>query len=89
MTTYSYTYLDTQTASATCINYCRLQEVIKESNLITGAVLDNKIEHKTLTIKTSAIAKITGQWIADSAKEKQWGRLSKGVHLVPPKILEK
>ena len=99
-----YTYLDAQTddarlvleiidgaqtAGATCLNYCRLQEVIKESNLITGAVLHNKIEDKTLTIKTSTIAKTTGQWIADSAQEKQWGRLSKGVHLVLPKILEK
>ena len=98
-----YTYLDAQTddarlvlevidgayaAGATCLNYCRLQEIVEENGVITSAVLHDQIENNIFTIKTSAIAKTTGRWIADLATEKQWGRLSKGVHLVLPKILD-
>ena len=97
-----YTYLDAQTddarlvlevidgahtASASCLNYCRLQETIKKNGIITGAIVYDKISHQALTIRASAIAKTTGRWIADSSTEKLWGRLSKGIHLVLPKIL--
>lgn len=96
-----YTFLDAQTDDArlvleiidgadsngaSCLNYCRLQQVIEKQGVVAGAVLHDKVADKTFNIKTNAIAKTTGRWIADSTTEKQWGRLSKGVHLVLPKI---
>lgn len=95
-----YTYLDAQTddarlvleiidgaisAGAICLNYCQASELLEHNGVINGAVLNDKINGKKYTIKTSAVVKTTGQWIFP---EKHWCRLSKGVHLVLPKILE-
>ena len=95
-----YTYLDAQTddarfvleiidgaisAGATCLNYCQASEILEHDGVISGAVLNDKISGENYTIKTSAIVKTTGQW---TYPEKHWCRLSKGVHLVLPKILD-
>lgn len=98
-----YTYLDAQTddarlvleiidaaciAGARCLNYCQFTEVITEKELITGAKLFDKIKDKNFSIKASAIVNTTGQWISAPPSQQQWARLSKGVHLVLPKILK-
>ncbi len=98
-----FTYLDAQTddarlvletvdgasvAGASCINYCQVTETLDEKDIITGAVLKDQISGETFKIKTSAIVKATGQWTSESSFEKQWCRLSKGVHLILPKILD-
>lgn len=97
-----YTYLDAQTddarlvleiidgaytAGATCLNYCRLQKVIETNGVITAAILNDKINHHSVTIKITTLANTSGRWITDAAISKQWGVLSKGIHLVMPKIL--
>jgi len=98
-----YTYLDAQTddvrlvlevidgackAGASCLNYCQVTDILENNGLISGAVLNDKISSKTFNIKTSAIVKTAGQWLSASPPENQWCRLSKGVHLVLPKVLD-
>ncbi len=94
-----YTYLDAQTddarlvleiidgaisAGAICLNYCQASELLEHKGIIIGAVLNDKISGINYTIKTKAVVKTTGRW---TYPEKYWCRLSKGVHLVLPKIL--
>lgn len=98
-----YTYLDAQTddarlvmeiidgassAAAICLNYCQATEVLDEKSVIRGAILNDKISGEKYTIRTSAIIKATGQWTSVSSPEKEWCRLSKGVHLILPKMLD-
>ncbi len=97
-----YTYLDAQTddarlvlevidgacaEGANCLNYCQVTEIVDNKGLITGAVLNDQISGERYTIKASTIVKATGQWTSESSSEKQWCRLSKGIHLVLPKVL--
>ena len=97
---FGYTYLDAQTddarlvleiidgamsAGAICLNYCQASELLQHKGVIIGAVLNDKISGINYTIKTTVVVKTTGQW---TYAEKHWYRLSKGVHLVLPKILD-
>jgi glycerol-3-phosphate dehydrogenase len=97
-----FTYLDAQTddarlvfeiisgaenAGAVCINHCKIN-TIENYNTIYRANLHDQISGKSYSVKTSSMVKTTGQWTAVADPEKQWCRLSKGVHLVLPKILE-
>ena len=98
-----FTYLDAQTddarfvleiidgacaAGATCLNYCQVVEVLEHNGVITGAILNDKNTNKKHQIKTTAVVKTTGQWLSSSYPEKQWCRLSKGIHLILPKVLD-
>ncbi len=99
-----YTYLDAQTddarlvlelidgaskAGATCINYCQMTKVLCDHGTINGAILKDHISSDEITVKTSAIVNTAGQWISEFPPENQWCRLSKGIHLVLPKIPDK
>jgi len=98
-----YTYLDAQTddarlvleiisgahaAGATCLNYCQVTEISDENGLVHEAILSDKITGENYSVMASVVVKTTGQWMSESPPEKQWCRLSKGVHLILPKILE-
>ena len=98
-----YTYLDAQTddarlvleiidgasvAGASCLNYCQLTKILEENGAVNGAVLNDKITGEIYTIKVSAVVKTTGQWASASYPEKKWCRLSKGVHLILPNVLD-
>ena len=98
-----FTYLDAQTddarfvleiidgacaAGATCLNYCQVVEVLEQNGVITGAILNDKNTNKKHQIKTTTVVKTTGQWLSSSYPEKQWYRLSKGIHLILPKVLD-
>lgn len=98
-----YTYFDAQTddsrlvielidgacaAGASCLNYCQLSEVLAKDGVVSGAVLRDKISNEQWVINTAVIVNTIGQWIATAHPEKQWCRLSKGVHLILPKMLE-
>ena len=102
--TSGYTYLDAQTddarlvlevidgaskAGAVCLNYCEATDIIEQKGVVTGAILSDQITGETHNIKTSSVVKTTGQWTPASNPNKQWCRLSKGVHLVLPKVLDK
>ena len=98
-----YTYLDAQTddarlvleviegainAGATCLNYCQVTRLLEDEGMVNGAVLNDKVWSKSFTIKTSVVVNATGQWISATQSKKQWCRLSKGIHLVLPKVLD-
>ncbi len=97
-----YTYLDAQTddarfvleiidgavsASAVCINYCQLIESLENDGVTYGAVLKDQSTDEEVRINTSTIVKAIGQWTSLLVPEKQWCRLSKGVHLILPPLL--
>lgn len=98
-----YTYLDAQTddarlvleiidgackAGATCLNYCQVTEILEDNGVINGAVLHDKVSAIEFTIKTSAIVNAVGQWASLSFPVNKCCRLSKGVHLVLPRVLD-
>lgn len=99
---YGFTYLDAQTddarytlelidgalsAGAVCLNYCKVTELIENNGQLCGARIHSSVEHKTVDIFARQIVNTTGQWLANLQPDQAGYRLSKGVHLILPKIL--
>ncbi|MFW5443371.1 MAG: glycerol-3-phosphate dehydrogenase/oxidase [Methylococcaceae bacterium] len=97
-----FTYLDAQTddarfvleliegaysAGASCLNYCQVTDILEHNDVISGAVLSDKISGECHSIKTKTVANTIGQWTYSSHSKQQWCRLSKGIHLILPKTL--
>ncbi|MGZ4968493.1 MAG: FAD-dependent oxidoreductase [Methylobacter sp.] len=93
-----FTYADAQTddarlvlelidgalsAGAVCVNYCKVTDFIEVNGQVCGAKVLNKVDGKTATVYARQIVKATGQWTTDCNC-----RLTKGVHLILPKILD-
>ena len=93
-----FTYLDAQTddarfvlelidgaisAGAVCVNYCKVTDFIENNGQICGAKIQDRVDGNTAEVYARQIVKATGQWITESEC-----RLSKGVHLILPKVLE-
>ncbi|MCK9394429.1 MAG: glycerol-3-phosphate dehydrogenase/oxidase [Methylobacter sp.] len=93
-----FTYADAQTddarfvlelidgaisAGAVCINYCKVTDFIENNGRICGAKIQDRVDGKTAEIYARQVVNATGQWITGSEC-----RLSKGVHLILPKVLE-
>lgn len=93
-----FTYLDAQTddarfvlelidgaiaAGAVCVNYCKVTAFIENNGQICGAKIHDNVEGNTAEVYARQIVKATGRWITESEC-----RLSKGVHLILPKVLE-
>lgn len=91
-----FTYADAQTddarlalelvagalkAGAACVNYCELDTLEGSAGQYTARLTD-KTGGASLQIRASQVAVTAGQWI--SSAERQWCRLTKGVHLVLP-----
>ncbi len=75
-----------QAAGAICLNYCRLTKIVQENGLNKEAMLHDEISGDNYSVMSSAIVMTSGQWLNISIADKKWSRLSKGVHLVLPKI---
>jgi glycerol-3-phosphate dehydrogenase len=86
-----FTYFDAQTddarlvlelidgalsAGAVCVNYCEVTELIERNGKISGAILT-----------ASQVVDTTGRWTSLRQDNKGGFRLTKGIHLVMPKIL--
>jgi glycerol-3-phosphate dehydrogenase len=75
------------TAGAVCINYCEVTELVEKNGKISGAILQDKVSDETITVETSRVVDTTGRWSPVFQDDKDCCRLSKGIHLVMPRIL--
>jgi glycerol-3-phosphate dehydrogenase len=98
-----FTYLDAQTddarftlelidgalsAGAACLNYCKVTEFIENDGQICGAKVHSSIEDQSANVFARQIVNTTGQWVSQIQPGQAWCRLTKGVHLILPKVLE-
>lgn len=94
-----FSYLDAQTddarlvlelvdgalsAGAVCLNYCQVTDVIEQQGKISSVRIRDLVTAEETRVHTRHLVKTTGQWLAAT----EACRLSKGVHLVMPKLLE-
>ncbi|MGR9074225.1 MAG: FAD-dependent oxidoreductase [Gammaproteobacteria bacterium] len=73
-------------AGAVCLNYCQVRSYGEKNGQVCSAEILDRISNETMTVRARRIVSATGQWAAGGGLEK-WCRLSKGVHLVMPGIL--
>ncbi len=98
-----FTYLDAQTddarftlelidgalsAGAVCINYCKVTEFIEENGQVCGAKVHSSVEDQSVNVFARQIVNTIGQWITQTQLEQTGCRLTKGVHLILPNVLE-
>jgi len=99
---FGFTYPDAQTddarftlelidgalsAGAVCLNYCKVLELIENNGQVCGAKIYNSVENKYTDVFARQIVNTTGQWLANLHPDHVDHRLTKGVHLILPKIL--
>lgn len=97
-----FTYLDAQTddarfvlelidgalaAGAACLNYCEVTGFFEEKGRICGAYLLDKISGRAGRVHARQVVNTTGQWLAATQQGQESCRLTKGVHLILPKVL--
>ena len=98
-----YTYLDAQTddarfvlelidgaqtLGAVCLNYCKVTRFIENNGQLGGAEIQDQVTGETAKVYAAQIVNTSGQWSAGLQNEHHGGRLSKGIHLILPKILQ-
>jgi glycerol-3-phosphate dehydrogenase len=96
-----FTYLDAQTddarfvlelidgalaVGAVCLNYCEVTDFVEQGQLKTAQVVD-KISGRVGRVFAKQVVNVTGQWIAVTEMGQRLCRLTKGVHLIMPRIL--
>jgi glycerol-3-phosphate dehydrogenase len=99
-----FTYLDAQTddarlvlelvagaanAGAVCVNYCKATDFLERNGKLSVAVLVDQITGETVTVEARQCVNTTGQWASRLQSGKRNYRLSKGVHLILPNILDR
>ncbi|MDD1632584.1 MAG: glycerol-3-phosphate dehydrogenase/oxidase, partial [Methylococcaceae bacterium] len=98
-----YTYLDAQTddarfvlelidgaqgLGAVCLNYCKVTHFIESNGQLCGAEIRDQVTGEIAKTHAAQLVNTSGQWSASLQNEYPCRRLSKGIHLILPKILE-
>jgi len=98
-----YTYLDAQTddarfvlelidgaqaLGAVCLNYCKVIHFIENNSQVCGAEIRDQVTGEAAKVYAQQVVNTSGQWSAGLQNEHHGGRLSKGIHLILPKILQ-
>ncbi|MGJ0427699.1 glycerol-3-phosphate dehydrogenase/oxidase [Methylobacter sp.] len=76
-----------QNSGAICLNYCRVNRFLENDGRLCGAVCQDQTTGETADVGAARIVNTAGQWSARLHDNNRY-RLSKGVHLVLPKMLE-
>ncbi len=74
-------------AGAACVNYCQLTSLIESGGQVCGAMVEDQLQNRSAQVLARQIVYTTGQWTTASAPGRGWCRLTKGVHLVMPAML--
>lgn len=77
-----------QAAGAVCVNYCELIALNEMNGKATGATLRDNLNGQSFEIRAKQVVITSGQWLAAVETNRAWCRLSKGVHIILPKILD-
>jgi len=98
-----FTYLDAQTddarfvlelidgaqvIGAVCLNYCKVTRYIENNGQLCGAEIQDQVTGETALVHAAQFVSATGQWSASLQNEQHGIRLTKGIHLILPKILD-
>ena len=98
-----FTYLDAQTddarfvlelidgaraIGAVCLNYCKVTRFIEKNSQLCGAEIQDQVTGETVKVDAAQFVNTAGQWSASLQNKQPGSRLSKGIHLILPKILE-
>ena len=73
-------------AGAVCVNYCKLTNMTETNGRVSGATVQDQLDHTSAEISARQIVNATGQWTATSEQGREWCRLDKGTHLVMPAL---
>jgi glycerol-3-phosphate dehydrogenase len=99
-----FTYLDAQTddarlvlelvagaakAGAVCINYCMATDFREQNGKLSAAVVTDQTTGESITVRARQFVNTAGQWASRLQSGKRNYRLSKGVHLILPNLLDK
>lgn len=77
-----------QNAGASCINYCKLVQLLETNEKADGAVIQDQLTKTEQKISAKQIVFTTGQWLAKETQSREWCHLAKGIHLVMPAVLD-
>lgn len=98
-----FTYFDAQTDDArlvlelidgasrngaVCLNYCKVSGLTESNGKVSGAYVHDQVSGAKGTLFASQIVNAAGQWSSLIQNESPVYRLSKGIHLVLPKMVE-
>ncbi|MEC4750570.1 glycerol-3-phosphate dehydrogenase/oxidase [Methylomicrobium sp. Wu6] len=98
-----FTYLDAQTddarlvlelvagaesAGAVCLNYCKVSDFFERNGILVEAVVTDQLTGDSVTVQAKQFVNTAGQWARLLDAECSY-RLSKGVHLILPNLLDK
>ena len=73
-------------AGAVCVNYCQLQSLTENNGRVTGAQVQDKLSGATIAVQAKQIVYAAGQWMAAEKESSKWCRVTKGVHLILPRL---
>jgi glycerol-3-phosphate dehydrogenase len=76
-------------AGAVCINYCAVTNLLDKNGKIQGALLEDKLTGNQFNITAKQVIDTTGRWSETFRHKKDSFRLTKGIHLVMPNVLNK
>jgi glycerol-3-phosphate dehydrogenase len=74
-------------AGAVCLNYCEVVQLSEVRGIVTGANVIDKTDNSQASVRAKCVVDTTGRWSANLRHTEQNFRLSKGIHLIMPKIL--
>ena len=101
--TAGFTYLDAQTddarfvlelidgaqaIGAVCVNYCQVTRLIEHNGRLDSAELRDHVTGETTLVQAAQFVNTAGPWSTGLQNAPYEARLSKGIHLILPKILE-
>jgi glycerol-3-phosphate dehydrogenase len=76
-----------QDSGAICLNYCRVNRFLENGDRLCGAVCQDQVTGEKTAVGAALIVNTAGHWSAHLHGDNRY-RLSKGVHLILPKVLE-
>jgi len=77
-----------QAIGAVCLNYCKVTGFLEHNGRLCGAEIQDNVSGETTKVYATQFVNTTGQWSAGLQNEHPCSRLSKGIHLILPKILQ-
>ncbi len=76
------------TAGAVCLNYCKLTGFLETDGQVCGAKVQDQLDGIAAEILAHQIVNATSQWITTTQEGRGWCRLTKGIHLLLPAVLD-
>jgi len=74
-------------AGAVCVNYCRLTKLTEKNGQVNSASVQDSLRDTTVEVSAKQFVYTTGQWSAELKESANWCRVTKGVHLILPAVL--